>query len=354
MVFNYKRIVCLLLGCAILLLGFFPAAHAEGESSCSQQFAHYSETEAGPVSLRNLNGAMLHSEDHAEKIPKQQDTLKTGTVLENETPEPYLILVPEHDGIQEKRSDKAVIDYSHINDGYFMVQRIGETDHRYKVLVKVRGLTYNYNIDTGDWAAFPLSEGDNTYQVQVLENVSGTKYANVISVSFQAKMDDPFAPFLRPNLHVNYLNAPNTMEKGAELTAACEGPLGKVGAVFDFITKNINYDYLLAATVETGYLPDLDRILKRKRGICYDYSSLMTAMLRSQSVPCKLVFGYVGKIYHAWISVWVEEEGWIDVIHFDGKTWQRMDPTFTAAGTSDEAVKKYVGNGKNYAVKFSF
>lgn len=350
MFFGWKQCISFLLAELTLLTGQIHMVAADRFKGAFEQTALVADD---LELLTTLPFALVDDKQSPQKTPGI-DALVHGVRLEEEPVPPYKILVPEHDGIQEKRNDKAVIDYSHINDGYFMVQRIAETDHRYKVLVKVKNLTYNYNIDTGDWAAFPLSEGDNTYQVQVLENVSGTKYANVISVSFQAKIDDPFAPFLRPNLHVNYLNAPNTMEKGAELTSGCEGPLSKVDAVFGFITSTINYDYLLAATVETGYLPDLDRILKRKRGICYDYSSLMTAMLRSQNVPCKLVFGYVGKIYHAWISVWVEEEGWIDVIHFDGKTWQRMDPTFTAAGTRDETVKKYVGNGNNYAVKYCF
>ena len=284
----------------------------------------------------------------ADTDPKADSTAESGSSGT------YTILVPEPSGKAEKRNAKAVIDYSHIEDGYFMVQRLTKTNRRFKVLVKVSGKTYNYTMDTGDWAAFPLSEGNGSYQVSVLENVSGTKYANVIAVSFKAKLTDPFSPFLRPNLHVNYLNAPKTMEKGAELTEGCTGPLQKVDAIFTYITDTIIYDYILAATVEAGYVPDLDRVLSRKRGICYDYSSLMAAMLRSQNVPCKLVFGYVGKIYHAWISVWVGEEGWVEVIHFDGKSWQRMDPTFSAAGTSEETVKKYVGKGKNYAVKFVF
>lgn len=266
----------------------------------------------------------------------------------------YTVLIPEPTGKSVKKNAKAIIDYSNIADGYFMVQRLAKSNRRFKVLVKVSGKTYSYTIDTNDWAAFPLSEGNGSYQVSVFENVSGTKYANVISASFKAKLTDPFSPFLRPNLHVNYLNAPKTMEKGAELTEGCTDPLQKVDAVFSYITQTIVYDYILAATVEAGYVPELDRVLTRKRGICYDYSSLMTAMLRSQNVPCKLVFGYVGKLYHAWISVWVEEEGWVQVIHFDGKSWQRMDPTFSAAGTSEEAVKKFVGKGKNYAEKYVY
>ena len=291
------------------------------------------------------------SEEETEQTEESEEPEKNGGIVVDP---PYTVLELIHDGLAEKKNEKAVVDYSHIEDGYFMFRRLADTTHRYKVLVKCAGKTYQYNIDHGDWCAFPTSEGDGNYTVQVMDNVSGTKYANVLSTSFKVKLLDPFSPFLRPNLNVNYVDAPDTMQKGAELTQGCEGPLSKVDKVYEFVVSNIVYDHILAATVKTGYTPDLDRVLKRKRGICYDYASLMTAMLRSQHVPTKLIFGYVGKIYHAWISVWVEEVGWVETIYFDGKTWQRMDPTFAANGTSEEAVKKYVGNGKNYAVKFSF
>ena len=50
-------------------------------------------------------------------------------------------------------------------------------------------------------------------------------------------------------------------------------------------------------------------LLEKKSGICFDYAALMTGMLRSQGVPCKLVVGYAGTVYHAWISVWTAEHG---------------------------------------------
>ena len=308
--------------------------------------AVYSESVPPDADSEEIVSETDAADEEAKNEPEEESSANVNP--------PYTILELIHDGIAEKKNDKAIIDYSHVEDGYFMFQRIHETSHRYKVLVKGGGKTYQYNIDTGDWYAFPISEGDGNYSVQIMENVSGTKYANVLSVSFKAKLLDPFSPFLRPNLNVNYVDAPDTMEKGAELTEGCEGPLSKVDAVYEFVIGNISYDHILAATVQTSYMPDLDRVLKRKRGICYDYASLMTAMLRSQNVPTKLVFGYVGKLYHAWISVWVDEVGWVETIYFDGKSWQRMDPTFAAAGTSDEAIKKYVGNGKNYSVKFCF
>ena len=59
------------------------------------------------------------------------------------------------------------------------------------------------------------------------------------------------------------------------------------------------YDRKLAKTVKNDYLPNLDQIYKKKKGICFDYAAVMTAMLRSQGVPTKLVIGYTGNAYHA-------------------------------------------------------
>lgn len=41
------------------------------------------------------------------------------------------------------------------------------------------------------------------------------------------------------------------------------------------------------------------------------------------------------------------------IIEFDGKHWSLMDPTL-AAGNSRSSLKKYIGDGKNYTVKYSY
>jgi len=121
------------------------------------------------------------------------------------------------------------------------------------------------------------------------------------------------------------------------------------------VVKNITYDTELAENVKSGYLPVLDKVLESKKGICFDYAALMTGMLRSQGVPCKLVVGYAGTIYHAWISVWTEETGWIDgAIFFDGSSWHRMDPTFASSNNKSEAINSFISNDVNYTAKYFY
>ena len=124
--------------------------------------------------------------------------------------------------------------------------------------------------------------------------------------------------------------------------------------VYDYVTKKIKYDNDKAADVPVDYVPDIDEVLKDKKGICFDYASLMSAMLRSQNIPTKLVVGYSGTAYHAWISVWLEETGWVDnIIEFDGTDWSLMDPTL-ASNNGDDSVAAYIGDGSNYLAKYFY
>lgn len=265
------------------------------------------------------------------------------------------ILKPEASGTATEANDKAVIDYSNTGDGYVMVNYTAATENRLKVQVKGPTTTYTYNITAGSWGTFPFSDGNGEYQITVYENVEGKKYATVLAVSTTVELEDEFAPFIRPNQYVDYTDATATIELAAKLTAGKTTELEKVQAVYEYVVQNITYDTELAASVQSGYLPDLDKVLETKKGICFDYAALMTGMLRSQSVPCKLVVGYAGEVYHAWISVYSEKDGWIDsAIYFDGTTWKRMDPTFASSSNRSEAIMKYIGDGSNYTEKYIY
>ncbi|MBQ9973860.1 MAG: transglutaminase domain-containing protein [Oscillospiraceae bacterium] len=254
-----------------------------------------------------------------------------------------------------KQSSQAIIDYSETAQGYVMVCYTQPTDLRLKAQVKGPTTTYTYNLKAQKWAAFPLSDGSGSYQITLYKNVEGGKYAAVLSLTTQVALADEFAPFLHANQYVDYDSAPQTVATAARLLAGQTDALKKVEIIYDYVVKGMTYDRQLAATVKSGYLPVLDDVLARKSGICFDYAALMTGMLRSQGVPCKLVVGYAGTAYHAWISVWSEESGWVDgAVFFNGHSWQRMDPTFASSGKSSQAILSYIGDGSNYNAKYFY
>ena len=78
----------------------------------------------------------------------------------------------------------------------------------------------------------------------------------------------------------------------------------------------------------------------------------MATMLRSQNIPTRLEVGYMGEEYHAWISIYIEEIGWINgIIEFDGANWNLMDPTF--ASTS-KTPSKFITEDSKYLTKYVY
>ena len=264
------------------------------------------------------------------------------------------VLLPTAPGLAVEENDRAIIDFSNKQDGYIMAKYLEVTDMKVKILITVPdGVQYQYTLRPNrDFEVFPLSGGDGRYEIGVFKQVEGTRYSMVLSTTIEVTLVNEFAPFLRPNQFVDFNQDSNAVRKAAELVAGATTFMEKVGEIYSFVINNIVYDVHLAETVQTDYLPDIDKILASGKGICFDYAALMAAMLRSQGIPTKLVIGYTGDVYHAWISVYSKEDGWLDdVIFFDGSTWRLMDPTFAASGSS-AAIAQYIGDGTNYVVRF--
>lgn len=260
-------------------------------------------------------------------------------------------------GVTVYKNSKATVDASNLALGFVSVSYTGGKDVRIKVQVtKTGGTTYTYDLNNkGTAETFPLTEGDGSYTVKVFENTRGTKYTQAYSCPLELKLTSPFSPFLYPNQYVNFSDKSKVVDKAAELTKGMTTDLDKVTAIFHYVINNITYDYELAATVPSGYLPQVDKILESGTGICFDYAAVMASMLRSQNIPCKLIVGYAGTVYHAWINVYIDGVGWVDhLIYFNGEDWSMMDPTFVSNGKDNPAVLKYVGDGTNYTEKYAY
>ena len=273
----------------------------------------------------------------------------------------YSIPAPVASGVKVNANQKAVIDYSNAQDGYVMIRFLQKTDKHLCVLITgPSGVVYKCKLDqNGKWEVFPLSDGNGNYRIGVFEHAYENKYASVNSVAIDVTLKDEFAPFLRTNQYVNYNKDSAAVAKAAELAKGSDGLNVKVSAVYNFTIENISYDKAFAEEVKRGmhswYVPDLDDVMERGKGICFDYAALMTSMLRSLGIPTRLVIGYAGDVYHAWIDVYSHTDGWINnAIYFDGKTWNLMDPTYASTGKQSADVMKYIGDGNNYAAKYYF
>lgn len=296
----------------------------------------------------------VSAEQSGGPVPASPAEASAGTGTRSSEPS---VLVPEAPGTQEFAAEDAVIDLSNVSQGYACALYTGDSE-KVKFQISCGSETYNYDLRTGKQEVFPLNCGNGSYRFSILRNIEGDKYAAVCAGTADVVLENEFLPYLYPNQYVNFTPQSAAVAQGAALAEGAADDLDVIARVYDYVIDNISYDYDKADAVagETGYLPDADEILGTKKGICFDYASLMTAMLRSQRIPTRLVIGYVttgGKeIYHAWISVYIEGTGWIDnIIYFDGTDWVRMDPTLAASGGEKE---NYTGGGDSYNAMYNY
>mgnify|MGYP001662049710 FL=1 len=220
----------------------------------------------------------------------------------------YDAIWPQQSGTDVLTSKSLVVDAGNAAQGYILA-RGKENKKRLKLRVTQGQYKLTYDLNTaGEYEVFPLQLGDGSYTVELFENVSGKKYAAEGKVTVSVKLDDPYAPFLVPNQYVHYTQDTEAVKTSYAL---CEG-MTDDREIFEtirgYIKANYMYDYVKAATVAGGTLPDIDGCYEKKMGICQDLAALAACMLRVQGVPTKLMVGYAGKMYHAWNSVVIDGE----------------------------------------------
>ncbi len=240
--------------------------------------------------------------------------------------EAVLAFYPQADGTATKEKAGTTLDYSHADQGYVTV-RHSETKKKLKLSVKLGDSNYVYDLVADDqFVTIPLTFGDGDYRFDVYRQVSGKRYTTEASLDVTVALADETLPFLYPNQYVWYTPDSAAVAKAAELCADLATDKAKLKAIRKFVEANIAYDYDLAESVKSGYIPVIDDVLASGKGICFDYSCLTACMLRTQGVPTELVIGYADKFYHAWNNVLIDGE------------WLRVDTTVEA---NDMKVSKY-------------
>lgn len=266
------------------------------------------------------------------------------------------VLTPGAPGTQTFSSGSATLDISNTSQGYVMLKYSGSNPKvRFRITTPT-GVNYTYLVtEYGNYAVYPLTGGDGSYTFTVYEAVSAQDnlYSTALSEKASVAIANGFSPFLYPNCYVNFSASSACVSKGSALAEGCAADLDVVTAVYHYAKDNITYDNNKAKTVQSGYAPSPDATLASGTGICFDYASLVSAMLRSQGIPTRLEVGYVGDLYHAWISCYISDVGWVDgIIKFNGSEWTMMDPTM-AAGQSAASFKKFWGSS-TYSVKYLY
>ncbi len=233
------------------------------------------------------------------------------------------------------------IDVSTAAKGYIQVTHPGDGYGRVKVIVQKGIERYTYDVRPGgEPESLPLQMGNGVYTVRLMRNTTGNLYQEIDRAAVAVETQDENSVYLSSIQNINWKASEKAVALAKELVEGLESDKERIQAVYDYIVHNFTYDYKKAKSVTPGYLPDLDEVLETKKGICYDFASLLAGMLRSVGVPTKLITGYVGpqRGYHAWNAA------------FDGEDWEQLDPTFSAAGSR----KATVTPDETYEVRYQY
>jgi len=109
------------------------------------------------------------------------------------------------------------------------------------------------------------------------------------------------------------------------------------------ISNEVNQ--IIKPKANVGMVRDAREILRTKEGVCRDYATLATTLMRAAGIASKVVTGAVyfdgAFYYHAWVEAW------------DGKTWIAMDPTLSGGIADATHIKFAEGNPDKAFISFT-
>jgi transglutaminase-like putative cysteine protease len=198
------------------------------------------------------------------------------------------------------------------SNGVISVKSGGFDAGKRKLVVEKDGKKYYYDLhpELGE-ERFPLQMGSGDYKVSIMKNISQNQYLLVKTDTVYLKLDNENAVFLNSVQNISWDESKNAVKLARQMTNGLSDE-EKINKIYAYIVNNICFDNDKLAYIAnlTDYIPDIDKTLQEKSGICYDFSALFAAMARSVGVPTKLVKGYSDSVvgYHAWNEVYLNGE----------------------------------------------
>jgi transglutaminase/protease-like cytokinesis protein 3 len=103
----------------------------------------------------------------------------------------------------------------------------------------------------------------------------------------------------------------------------------KFDMIFTWVTKNIQYDYYTYLAPTGSALPQLDRILKYKAGICMDYAYLMDTLCELAGIRNVSIYGYAkDDLFDVRDSIYMDNHAW-NAVKLDNY-WYVYDVTWSS------------------------
>lgn len=152
--------------------------------------------------------------------------------------------------------------------------------------------------------------GSGMYEVNLLNHIKDNEYIIVdIGDAYIEGYNKNYSQYLSSSQPVYWGEYETNLSN--QITSGSETDEEKAIAIYEFITKNMEYDYAFYS-LKNQFQPYPDNRItaENKIGVCYDFASLYAGLLRSQGIPTKLIKGnkYRDEEYHAWNEVLIDGE----------------------------------------------
>ena len=238
----------------------------------------------------------------------------------------------------------ATLDKTNVEKGVIVLQLVNSSNKKMKAIIEKDSNKYTYTLRARASESFPLQMGPGVYTLTTLENVTGNQYKQLSKETIDMSNANENVVFLNSIQLVEWTSTMKAIDKATELTAGLSTEDEKFDAIYNYMTANFAYDFDKISSLPADYIPDTDTIFNLKKGICYDYSCVTGAMLRSVGIPAKLVMGYTEYVdeYHAWNEVYLASQ----------KKWCVVDTTVDAQYVAAKvAIDKIKADSKYKKVK---
>jgi len=232
------------------------------------------------------------------------------------------------------------INISNVAKGYVTVKYTDGSKERIKVQVVKGDENYTYDITGMSSTKIPLQMGKGKYSVYILENISGTKYRPLTSETFDVPAVSNKDLYTISIPMINFDASKTAIKDISDILKKKANDESKAKSLYNKLVQEWVYDFEKLKNDEPNYVPVIDTLYKSKKGICYDYSSVIAGGLRKSGVPTRLVMGYASyvDVYHAWNEILI-----------NGK-WIIVDATADSQYYKAKQSYKFAKNAKEFKV----
>lgn len=226
-----------------------------------------------------------------------------------------LLLIILLDSAFAQTDSNVLFDFSNVDHGVLTVYNPDDTG-KIKLMVSSGDSKIFYNI-IDESQSFSLQFGTGYYSFDFYSNIGGDSYKRIAHSTRYVDLISDLDPFLSKIQNIYWEDDMKPILKAKELAGGLSKDLEKLEAIYDYVLNNITYDNDKIDDLTYSYIPDVEEVYNKGKGICYDYASLLASMLRSIDIPTKVVKGYREGVseYHAWNEVFIDGE------------WLTLDPT---------------------------